>query len=68
MQHKLYALRKEKNVTQEELADLIGKSIVTYRNKERSRVPFDSDEMFIISKFFGKKMEDIFLPTESPKR
>lgn len=61
MQHKLYGLRKGK-YTQDEMAKILNISRNSYINKERSKTPFNLDEMFIISRLFDKKMEDIFLP------
>lgn len=61
MQHKLYGLRKGK-YTQDEMAKILKISRNSYINKEQSKTPFNLDEMFIISKLFGEKMENIFLP------
>ncbi|WP_215388536.1 helix-turn-helix transcriptional regulator [Staphylococcus aureus] len=61
MQHKLYGLRKGK-YTQDEMAKILSISRNSYINKEQSKTAFTSDEMFIISKLFGKPMEGIFLP------
>ncbi|ASN72351.1 putative cro-like protein [uncultured Caudovirales phage] len=61
MQYKLYSLRKGK-FTQDEMAKILNISRNSYINKEKSKTPFNSDEMFIISKLFGKSMEQIFLP------
>ncbi|MBA8777668.1 helix-turn-helix domain-containing protein [Staphylococcus schleiferi subsp. coagulans] len=61
MQYKLYALRKKK-YTQDEMAKILSISRNSYINKEQSKTAFTSDEMFILSKLFGKTMEEIFLP------
>ncbi|MCT1482634.1 helix-turn-helix transcriptional regulator [Staphylococcus hominis] len=61
MQYKLYALRKG-DFTQEEMAKILNISRNSYINKEKSKTPFTSDEMFIISNLLGKSMEEIFLP------
>jgi len=58
----LYQLRKEKGLTQKGIADKLGISSVSYRNKEQSKNAFTQDEMFILSKFFRKSMHEIFLP------
>lgn len=63
MQEKLVKLRKVYNVTQQELADYLGITLKTYRNKEQGKSQFTSDEMFSLSKFFKKSLEDIFLPS-----
>ncbi|HEM5602234.1 TPA: helix-turn-helix transcriptional regulator [Streptococcus suis] len=61
MQSKLYALRRERNITQEQLAKRLGISTSTYRNKEMDRQEFKSSEMFAISKFFEMEISKIFL-------
>lgn len=62
MQHKLYAMRKAKNLTQEEMANVLNVSTVTYRSKEKSKIPFNADEMFMIASYFKTDMNDIFIP------
>lgn len=62
MQHKLYALRKENGVTQEEMAKSLEITTFTYRNKEKSKVPFNADEMYKLAEYFNKNIDDIFLP------
>lgn len=68
MQTLLYGLRKERNLTQEEMADKIGISENAYHQKEKGQRPFTQDEMFFLGKFFNKPIQEIFLPRESPKR
>lgn len=63
MQEKLLILRKRNNLTQETLANLIGISPKQYGVKERGKVSFNGDEMFIIAGYFNMKIDDIFLPT-----
>jgi putative transcriptional regulator len=63
MQEKLVNLRKVFSVRQQELADYLGITLKTYRNKEQGKSQFTSDEMFSLSKYFKKPLEDIFLPT-----
>lgn len=63
MQSKLIILRKEKNINQEILANLLGISLKQYGFKENGKSKFDGDEMFKIADYFGMKVEDIFLPT-----
>lgn len=65
MQWVLIRLRKEAGLTQEQLAKLIGANITTYLNKETGKSQFKANEMFIISKFFKKPIEDIFLYNNS---
>lgn len=62
MQFKLYKARKDAKMTQDDLANYLGVSRVTYGKKERGEVPFLMDEMFLISELFGKPLTDIFVP------
>ncbi|MSD84432.1 helix-turn-helix domain-containing protein (plasmid) [Lactobacillus curvatus] len=62
MQTKLLGLRKSFNLSQEDMAKLIGVTTTTYARKERGEYAFDADEMFIISKYFEEDMVNIFLP------
>lgn len=68
MQTTLYGLRKQKGLTQRELANKLGISELSYRNKELGKNEFTQDEMFFLSSFFGEKMDNIFLPRKEPKR
>ena len=63
MQSKLIILRKRRNVTQEELAEYLHISKKTYNSKEKGISKFTCDEMFALGVFFGRKLEDIFLPS-----
>ena len=63
MQEKLILLRKIKKINQETLADLLGITKKQYGCKELGKSKFNGDEMFIIADYFGKKIDDIFLPT-----
>lgn len=62
MQWKLLRLRKEKGLTQVELAKVLNITAENYGQKERGDKQFRQDEMFILSDYFGKPFEDIFLP------
>lgn len=64
MQEKLLLLRKNNNITQKELADLIGISVNQYSSKENGKYNFDCDEMFKIANFFNLAIENIFLPSK----
>lgn len=44
---KLKGIRVEKGKTQKNMAELIGKSLVTYSKKERGEVEFSNEEMSI---------------------
>lgn len=62
MQTVLYGARKEKKLSQQEMAEKLGISRVSYGAKERGDKAFTLDEMFRISKILGKGLDDIFLP------
>lgn len=64
MQEKLLLIRKNKNITQQFFADLIGISLNQYGLKENGKYCFDCDEMFAIANYLDMKIEDIFLPTK----
>ena len=57
--------RKEMNLSQEQFAEKVNISISSYRNKETGNVEFKPSEMFRIARFFGKKVDDIFLDPNS---
>ncbi|WP_278534358.1 helix-turn-helix transcriptional regulator [Streptococcus vestibularis] len=60
MQIYLYQLRKEKGITQRELAQKLGISETAYRQKEKGKRAFKSDEMFIIADILKKDIGEIF--------
>lgn len=60
MQIYLYQLRKEKGITQRELAQKLGISETAYRQKEKGKRAFKSDEMFIIADILEKNIGEIF--------
>lgn len=60
MQIYLYQLRKEKGITQKELAQKLGISETAYRQKEKGRSTFKSDEMFMIADILEKDIGEIF--------
>ena len=64
MQEKLLLIRKNRNISQKELADFIGISTNQYSAKENGKYNFNCDEMFKISNFLDMNIEDIFLPTK----
>ena len=64
----LYQLRKEKGITQKELARKLGISETAYRQKEKGQSAFTQDEMFFLHSYFDKPLQEIFLPRKSPKR
>lgn len=67
MQGKLLILRKEAGLSQKQLADKLGISVTSYGEKERGQSEFTQNEMFNLRDLFGKPLEEIFLPTKSPK-
>lgn len=60
-QWNLIRFRKENNLTQIEMAKLLGISSRAYYLKENGKAPFYSKEMFAISDLFDKPLEEIFL-------
>ena len=62
MQINLYNVRKEAQMSQEEVAEVLNISRISYGQKERSQKPFTLDEMFKLSELFKKSLDDIFLP------
>lgn len=64
MQWNLIILRKAANLSQKELAEMIGISASAYSRKESGKTPFDSVEMFKIRAIFKKPIDEIFLPVE----
>lgn len=62
MQWNLIRLRKENNLSQSDVAELLNISVSAYQNKESSKSSFRDYEMFMLSKYFDKTIEEIFLP------
>ena len=63
---KITKLRKKYNITQEQIAKVIGISRVNYNMKENGKRAFKQKEMMKIYQYFNKKdkrinMQDIFL-------
>lgn len=67
MQEKLAAIRRYHNITQKEMAELIGIDLRTYINKEKGVSQFKANEMFAISRKFQRPIDEIFLPTNFEK-
>lgn len=63
MQEKLLILRKRNNLTQSDIAKMLGIATMTYNLKELGKREFTANEMFIIADYFGLKVDDIFMPT-----
>jgi len=61
MQKKLFLERKiERSMTQKDMADLLGISVMTYKRKESGEYPFNQDEMFKIAELFNVKIDELF--------
>ena len=66
---KLKGIRVEKGKTQKNMAELIGKSLVTYSKKERGEVEFSNEEMSIVAKALdltSDQVNAIFLCSFAP--
>jgi len=63
MQWNLIRARKEQGLSQADLAKLLNISVSAYQNKETGKSSFRDYEMFIISQYFDKTIEEIFLPS-----
>lgn len=64
MQEKLILLKEQNNLTNLEMAELLNISAIQYRKKEKGEVQFKLNEMLKISEYFGKTLDDIFLPSK----
>lgn len=64
----LRKLRKYHELTYQDMGEIIGCDARTYINKEKGLSQFKLNEMFIISRKFGKSMDEIFLPKDFMKR
>ena len=59
MKNKLITARKEKNMTQNDMADLLFMSQFQYQRRERGEIRISNEEWIRIAKFLGKEVEDI---------
>lgn len=64
MQEKLILLKEQKNLTNKEMAEMLGITPIQYRKKEKGEVQFKLNEMVKLSEYFGKIMDEIFLPSK----
>lgn len=67
---KLKGIRVEKGKTQKNMAELIGKSLVTYSKKERGEAEFSNEEMSIVAKALdltSDQVNAIFFDDNLPK-
>ena len=60
LQLRLIEARKKAGMTQEELANKIGISVVSYGSKENGKIDFKLSECFKIAKILNKDFSDIF--------
>ncbi|TSB47152.1 helix-turn-helix transcriptional regulator [Alkalicoccobacillus porphyridii] len=59
--NKIKKLREDKNLSQKEMAKVIGCSTLhSYYRKEKGKQPFLANEIFLLAKFFGQKVENFF--------
>ena len=62
MQWNLLRIRKEKNLTQRDVASIIGIHVDSYGSKEMGKREFTADEMFTLGDYFKLPIDQIFLP------
>ena len=67
MYSKLKGLLVEKNVTKQELAQILKISVSTLNFKINGKSDFSVREAKIVSKFLGKTIEEIFIINEIKK-
>ena len=61
MQIKLYDARKQAKLSQQDVADILGISRISYGRKERGDVPFNLEEMFALSGLLNTSLDDLFI-------
>ena len=61
MQIKLYDARKQAKLSQQDVADILGISRISYGQKERGDVPFRLEEMFTLSDLLNTSLDDLFI-------
>lgn len=64
MQEKLILLKEQKSLTNKEMAEMLGITPIQYRKKEKGEVQFKLNEMVKLSEYFGKTMDENFLPSK----
>lgn len=62
MQIFLIEQRKKAGESQNDVANLLGISVTSYRDRELGKIQFKMNEMFLIAKHYNKAIEEIFLP------
>ena len=63
MQTKLIEILHKNNMKYKDLASILNISEKQAGYKINGKVPFKSNEMFVISEYFNLKLDDIFLPS-----
>lgn len=58
--NRIKGLLREKNLTQTDIANLIGCSVPTVNNKLNGKSKFDSDELKLIADILEYKIDDFF--------
>lgn len=64
MQGKLILLKEQNEMTNKKMAEILGITPNQYRKKEKGEVQFKLNEMVKLSEYFGKTMDEIFLPSK----
>ncbi len=64
MQWNLIIARKEQKLSQNKMAETLNMNKDTYGRKERGESQFTADEMFMISNYLDKPLDQIFLPRD----
>ena len=59
IKNKLITARKERNMTQSDMADLLFISQSQYQRREHGEIRISDDEWMRIAKFLGKEVQDI---------
>lgn len=65
MNHKLFVARREKRMTQKELAKQIGIDVSTYNRKEMGRLYFTLPEAIKLTRILGCTLNDLFQEEET---
>ena len=66
--NRLHQLRKEKGLTQQQLADLIGKSKTAISNYESGRIEPSIEELIKLSKVLNCSLDYLIIGTENAKK
>ncbi|MFD2046047.1 helix-turn-helix transcriptional regulator [Ornithinibacillus salinisoli] len=63
MHWELIKLRKSNKISQGQMAKYLNINPSTYSKKENGHYDFKLEEIYKIARFFNKRIDDIFLPT-----